>query len=128
MKEDNIRQILDVASGKRAQQYYCIHIDYKTKIELRRTTVEEYFGYNIGHDVVVEHFTPIVKTKLTDDEDEIEARIEWERKHPEIMQMYRRDWKEIDAAREAVARSGHLLHVDEGMTDVYKDMPYIVGR
>jgi hypothetical protein len=124
MKENKIRQILDVAFGKLTPTHYCIHIDYKTKIELRRTTVEEYFGYDIGRDVIVEHFTPLVKTTLSHDEEEIAAKIEWEREHPEIMRMYRRDWKEIDAAREAVEKSGHILHIDEGINDVYKDMPY----
>lgn len=124
MMNDKIDYLLSVACGKHLKPHYCIHIDYQTKNVIRRERCEMMFGKDIGHDVVIEHFTPVVKKRVPKYEDEIEAMIEWEKEHPEIMRMYTKDWKDIDEARKNAKDSGHLLCVDEGVTDVYENMPY----
>ena len=111
--------LLSIAKGVPVTQYYEIHIDYLTKEEKWRRAL-----VSCSHDVIVEHYTPIVKTRRTRDESEIDAMIDWERKHPEIMQAYRKDWKGIDEARARVKEVGHTLFVDEGECDFYADMPY----
>ena len=116
---NKIDYLLNVARGLPVKQYYEIHIDYRTKEEKWRCALA-----SGSHDVIVEHYTPIVKSRRTRDESEIDAMIEWERKHPEIMQAYRKDWKGIDEARARVKEVGHTLFVDEGECDFYADMPY----
>lgn len=111
--------LLSIAKGVPVTQYYEIHIDYLTKEEKWRRAL-----VSCSHDVIVEYYTPIVKTRRTRDESEIDAMIDWERKHPEIMQAYRKDWKGIDEARARVKEVGHTLFVDEGVCDFYADMPY----
>ena len=115
--------LLSIAKGVPFHQYWEIHIDYQTKEEKWRKPLP--FG---SHDTVIEHYTPIVKNRLSRDEAEIDAMIEWERKHPEIMQAYRKDWKGIDEARAHVKDVGHTLFVDEGVCDFYADMPYYTER
>ena len=111
--------LLSIAKGVPVTQCYEIHIDYLTKEEKFRCALA--FG---SHDVIIEHYTPIVKNRLPKSESEIDAMIDWERKHPEIMQAYRKDWKGIDEARARVKEVGHTLFVDEGVCDFYADMPY----
>lgn len=123
MNGSKVDFLLNVASGQQVKQYYEIHIDYLTKNELWR-----YAQIDNSHDVIVEHYTPLVKRARAKSENEIDAMIEWEKSHPEILQMYRKDWKGIDEARNAVNKLGHILKVDEGKVDVYADMPYYRGQ
>lgn len=122
MKEYNINMLMDIAQGNEAVVCYNIHIDYKTKKEISR--YRQTFYDATGHDVIFEHYHPVITHRMAKSEAEIEAMIEWEQQNPNIENLFREEWKRIDAARKETDAVGHVLIVEPTGIDVYADMPY----